>query len=353
MIRRWVFPIVRILLVATIAVALGKLAFFPDPAEEADPTVPTGQPVEPTLVVARGSITNDVSLDATVSADPAVPVKVTAVGTVDELFVAPGAQVAAGDVIFDVKVEIVRESGATVDDEGKPLPSIFRYEKVTTSAAGAVSSIAVISGQKVAIGDVGAQVAPPTLSVSGTLQPAQRYRLLTQPSEASVAVSGGPAPFTCTGLAIRTPLAGASADPGTGSGSTGGGDSPSSGAGGTSTTVSCPVPAGVTVFPGLAATMTLAGGRADGVLVVPTSAVRGAAQNGTVWQVDETGATQERAVGLGLSDGTLVEVTGGIDEGATILQFAPGAAAVAPGNGSGAAGCVPTPDGGLVCQGES
>ncbi|QJU54858.1 efflux RND transporter periplasmic adaptor subunit [Herbiconiux sp. KACC 21604] len=351
--RRWVFPILRIVLIAAIAVALGKLAFFPDQATEANPAVPTGEIVEPRTVVALGSITNDVVVQATVSADPAVPLKSTAAGTVDEIFVAQGAQVAAGDTVFDVKVPIERDPSESVDAEGKPLPAIFRYVEVTAAASGTLSSLGVIEGQDVTIGMVAGQIAPPSFSVSGSLQPAQQYRLLDRPTEASIAITGGPAPFTCGDLRITTPLAGAGegADGGGagagagGSGGSGGGGS--GGSGGSSTTVSCAIPGDVTVFPGLAAEMTIAGGKAENVLVVPTTAVRGAAQTGTVWVTTADGATEERSVGLGLSDGTQVEVTGGLSEGEEILEFAPGAMAV-PGGGE-MGDCTAMPDGSMMC----
>jgi macrolide-specific efflux system membrane fusion protein len=347
-VRKWVFPILRIVIIAVIAVALGKLAFFPDQAVEADPAVPTGEIVEPRTAATLGTIVNDVLVKATVSADPAIPVKSTAAGTVDEIFVAQGAPVAAGDVVFDVKVQIERDPTETVDAEGKPLPAIFRYEQVLAPASGTLSALGVIAGQDVTIGMVAGQVAPPTFSVSGSLLPEQQYRLIDQPTEASIAITGGPAPFTCTGLRIVTPLPGS--DGGSGGGGTEGGASGlgtagGGGSGGSTTTVSCPVPDGVTVFSGLAAEMTIAGGKAENVLVVPTTAVRGAAQSGTVWVSTADGATEERAVGLGLSDGSQVEVTGGLAEGEEILQFAPGALAVTPG----ADGCTTFPDGSMAC----
>lgn len=339
--RKWIFPIIRILLVAVIAIALAKLAFVPDQTEESSPAVPTGEVTEPRIPVGLGTITNDVIITATVSADPAVPVKSTAAGTVSKLFVEQGAPVAAGDPIFEVKVPIERDPAKSVDAEGNPLPAIFRYERVTAPAAGVLSSLAVIRGQDVTIGMAAGQVAPPTFSVSGSLQPEQQYRLLDQPTEATVAITGGPAPFVCTGLRITTPLAGSTGD--------GGGSAPDAGATGgsgasTGATVSCAVPAEVTVFSGLAAEMTLAGGRAENVLVVPTTAVRGAAQSGTVWVSTADGGTEERAVALGLGDGSQIEVTDGLTEGEEILQFAPGAQAV-----TGDDGCTTMPDGNMVC----
>lgn len=342
-VRKWVFPVVRILLVAAIAVALGKLAFFPDKAEDVS-AVPTGEIIEPVIPVALGTIVNDVVVQATVSADAAAPLKSTAAGTVDEVFYPQGAVVAAGDIVFDVKVEIVRAPEDMVDDEGRTKPKIYRYEQVIAPAAGVLSSLAVISGQDVTIGMVAGQIAPPTFSVSGSLQPEQRYRLVDQPTDASIAITGGPAAFTCTGLRITTPLAGSDGG-GTGGDTTGGagasgGTAGGAAGGGSTTTVSCPIPGEVTVFSGLAAQMTISGGKAENVLVVPTTAVRGAAQSGTVWVSLADGSTEERAVGLGLNDGTQVEITGGLVEGDQILQFAPGALADPSGCPPGAMDCT-------------
>ncbi len=199
-----------------------------------------------------------------------------------------------GDVVFDVKVPIERDPADSVDAEGKPKPAIFRYEDVTAPAAGILSSLSVISGQDITIGMTAGAVAPPTFSVSGTLEPAQQYRLLDRPTEATVTITGAPrlrvrqsAHHHSPGRQHRGRVDRRHGDPG--GTSTGGG-----GGGGSSTTATCTVPGDVTVFSGLAAEMTIAGGRAENVLVVPTTAVRGAAQSGTVWVMSADGATEER-----------------------------------------------------------
>lgn len=337
--RTWIFPILRMLLVAIIAVALIKLAFFPDRPVEADPAEPTGTIVEPTVAVTSGTITNDVVIKATVSADPAVPLKSTAAGTVNKIFAAQGAAVAQGDVIFNVKVPIERDPADSVDAEGKPKPAIFRYEDVEAPIAGTLSSLAVIEGQEIAVGAAAGNVAPPSFSVSGSLEPAQQYRLLNRPGDASVTITGGPAAFTCTNLRIATPLSGSSTE---GATSPAGGETGSTG--GSGTTATCTVPGDVTVFAGLAAEMTIAGGKAENVLVVPTTAVRGAAQSGTVWVSTPEGGAEERPVALGLTDGTQVQITDGLTEGEEILEFAPGAMSATPD------GCTTYPDGSMYCE---
>jgi multidrug efflux pump subunit AcrA (membrane-fusion protein) len=78
------------------------------------------------------------------------------------------------------------------------------------------------------------------------------------------------------------------------------------------------------VFDGLSMTMSIDAGRAEDVLVVPITAVRGLVGTGTVW-VLENGEPAERRVRLGLSDGQVVEIRKGLKEGEEILEFVPGA----------------------------
>jgi macrolide-specific efflux system membrane fusion protein len=328
--RKWVFPILRILVFAVIAAALIKLAFFADPVGASGGELPTGEIVEPQIPVTTGTIRNDVVLQGAVNADAAIAVKATAAGEVKKVLVAAGAGVAADTQLFTILETVARNDGTTFQ----------RTSTVTAGAAGVLSSFTVLPGQLVSVGDTVGQVAPPSFNVSATLSPEQQYRLLNKPTEAEVTVTGGPAPFTCSGLTITTPLAGSGGGGSGGDGSSGEG----SGGSGSGTTVRCAVPGDVTVFSGLTAQMTIAGGIAEDVLVVPMTAVQGAAGSGVVYVVSDDGSTEERTVTLGINDGANVEVTDGLEEGELILQFVPGAAAVdpnAPGGVSGGAIVLP------------
>lgn len=332
-VRRWILPALRTVLIAAIAVALVKLAFFPaGGADTASPDRPTGALSDPVTSAAVGTIVNDVTVTGSIIADPAVPARATAAGTVNKVQVAVGQPVEAGAVLFDVKVETPREplvesgpDGSQIVTERKPAIS---YVEVVAPIAGLVSELPVLAGQTVAIGDRVGSVAPPTFSATAALAAEKLYRLVDRPTEATVTVTGGPAPFTCTDLTIATPLATAgeaatSGGAGGGSGSTptGGGDASASG-----TTLRCTVPAGVTVFAGLSADITMSAGRAENVVTVPTTAVKGSAESGVVYLPDaKGGAPKEATVSLGLTDGTSVEVTSGLAEGDRILEFVPGA----------------------------
>jgi macrolide-specific efflux system membrane fusion protein len=311
--RRWVFPILGLVVAAAIAVALIKLAFFGTSGAGAGGEEPTGGFVDPQVPVMISTVSNDVVLSGTVKADDAVPVKAPLDGTLTSVDVGVGSVVAAGQQIGVVKG--VNSAGKTVTvGIGAPV-------------AGTISALSIVPNQQTQAGTVVAQIAPPGFYVTASVQPADRYRLLEAPAEAQVTVTGGPAPFTCTNLTITTPLAGAGTggtgdDPGTGD--------PGAGAG-SGTTARCVVPADVTVFPDLVAQLTISAGVAENVLVVPVTAVLGAAESGVVYVVDpETGETEERPVTLGLSDGINVEVVDGLTEGELVMQFVPGAPAQDP-----------------------
>jgi multidrug efflux pump subunit AcrA (membrane-fusion protein) len=312
--RKWVFPIIRILIFCAIAAALVKLAFFGGVTQAQSAARPTGAITEPQVQVEYGNVNNTVHVDGTISADAAVPVKATAAGSVVKLLSAAGAQVTAGTPILTIKSDT---PGAQHSD-GSVGPDIIRTVTVTATASGTLSSLSVIPGQSVSVGDAVGQVAPPSFSVSGALTPAELYRLLNQPTEATVTISGGPAPFKCTGLTIAATLAGTgqdatSSDSSSGSAATGG------------TTVGCAVPPTIRVFNGLQAKLAIPGGSVKHVLVAPVTAVEGIADVGNVYVVGANGKIVKTAVKLGLNDGSQVQILSGLHEGDSIREFVPGA----------------------------
>ncbi|MCU1579329.1 MAG: hypothetical protein JWP19_1533 [Rhodoglobus sp.] len=334
--RKWVFPIVWIVIFAAIGSALLKIAFFPDQSAASDPAVPTAEIIEPQYAVAPGTVRNDVTLTGTVAADEAVPIPATLTGEVREVSVSQGQQVSAGQEILKVRAQVNYPDGTSGTE----------WDIVTAPIDGVLSSFTALVGQNFSVGDPVGQVAPPSFHVSGSIPAEQLYRLINRPTDAQVTINGGPAPFTCTGLTITTALAGQGGSTGNTGGATDGG-------GGTGSTggpvVRCVVPPGVTVFSGLSAQLVIAGGVAENVLVVPITAVEGSAGTGNVYFLLPDGSTELRPVTLGLNDGTNVEVKGGLAEGDLILQFVPGAPSTVGGvNGQ---NCKPVGNGGMACGG--
>jgi multidrug efflux pump subunit AcrA (membrane-fusion protein) len=328
-VRTLVFPALRLVVWAVIAVSLAVLAFGGggsggNGASTDGPLQPTVTLTEPTVPVVRGTVLNTVTVDGVVAADAAVPVKATAAGTVRRLLVAQGATVTQGQALIEIRSETPRPPVTGTDAEGNPTVTerdpVVKLTTVPAPVAGTLTSLGVLVDQIVAVGDAAGSISPGTLSITATLTQAQQFRLLTPPGSAEVDVQGGPAPFTCTGLTLGVAPAGAdpAGDP-SGDPSMNPGGAPATGG----TTARCSVPAGTTVFAGMTAKVAIAAGEATDVLVVPVTAVQGAVANGTVWVVADGGEPEERAVTLGLTDGEQIEVREGLTEGESVLQFVP------------------------------
>ncbi len=281
--RRVVFPIFLLIVCAAIAAALVKLAFFPDQVDAAALT-PGGEVSAPTAVVERGSITDELSVDATIARDDDVVVRAQVEGVITKVSVALGDTVAAGQVLMTVK-------------QTEPVKNI----DIVAPEAGQITAFELVKGQPVSLGGEVAQLTPARFHLMGTVDPVLLYRLVGAPTEAAVTIQGGPAPFTCTGLSVAVGDDGA-------------------------TSVECAVPADQQVFAGLKATLAVQAGSAADVLVVPNTAVQGGAGTGVVW-VDVDGAPEERTVTLGVTDGTSVEVKDGLAEGDVIRLYVPGTTA--------------------------
>lgn len=281
--RRWVFPILMVLVFGAIAASLTKLAFFSAP--EQSTVMPGGEVTDPVIPVEMGTVVNELTLLGNIARDSDVVVRSTASGSVTKVHVGDGAVVKAGQALFTVKQEYPEQ-----------------YFEVVAPEAGRLGEFGMVAGQDVSTGTEVAKLTPDRFHLLATVEPVQLYRLLDAPSKAEVTITGGPAPFTCTGLSTQV------AEDGT-------------------TSVRCSIPADQVVFPGLPAQVKIAVGIAEDVLTIPATAVKGGSGTGVVWLVGEDGEPVETKVELGVSDGTIVEVLAGLSEGDMIRQFVPGIAA--------------------------
>jgi multidrug efflux pump subunit AcrA (membrane-fusion protein) len=279
--RRWIFPLLLVLVFGACAAALVKIAFFPDRAESM--VSPEAGITDPVVAVERGSVVNALSLTGNVARDESFAVRSEIDGTVTAVHVREGAAVSAGQKLFTIRQEDPRKE---ID--------------VLASEAGDVSEIALVKGQPTSVGTEIFTLTPARYHLLATVDPVQLYRLVDAPTEATVTITGGPAPFPCTGVRVQVTAEGTAS-------------------------VRCAIPAGQTVFAGLPASMDLALGQVEDALVIPVTAVQGGAGSGNVWVDAADGAEpEERAVKLGVNDGTIVEVTEGLEEGESIRQFVPG-----------------------------
>lgn len=386
--RRIVLPTAWLAVFAVIAVALIKIAFVDGMEPEHAVAGPGAKVAIPVVQASRATVTNKVEIKATVQNDAAVSVRNTVAGVVTHIFLEPGAKVASGDPLYQVRSEVqpartateasaaaatvsgVQGSESPQPPRPAPLPT-YTYTNVLAPAGGEVKTLDVLIDQQVSVGQAAGSVDPGTYTVSGSVDAAQQYRLLAKPGSAQVSLVGGPAPFICPSVDLKSVAGGAGEPPATGglaggvsrsvpyaiAGPGAGGGAPEQG--GTPTgTLSCAVPTGVEVFAGLGATMTVTAGEAVNVVTVPLTSVEGSVKEGIVWLAgtgmapnsggaaaggpagtapvdgtphgNPTGEPQQRKVQLGLNDGSLVEVVSGLAEGEAVLEFIPGAPAQAP-----------------------
>ena len=318
-VRQYVFPTARIIIWAVIAAALVALALKGAELDPPDALQPTGEITESVIAVEKGSVTNAVTVPASVVTDPPVEIKATADGVIAEIQV-DDAKIEKDVRILWIKSEEPVEPVVKVDDETGEETVTEQEPKVTWTsalapAAGTVD-VTVLKDQAVTVGEIIGTISPGTLSVSGTLTADQQYRLVGATGKAEVTLKGGPAPFTCTGLTIGEAPAG--------TGGEGGGVEMTGAPEDATGAVRCSIPPKVKAFSGLGAEIEITNGDAKDVVVVPISAVLGTSQTGKVWAVAEEGAEPEaREVRLGLTDGLQVEITKGLKPGEQILEFIP------------------------------
>lgn len=171
----------------------------------------------------------------------------------------------------------------------------------------------------------------PGFGVTGTVPVAQAFRLSADPSIAKVQLDSGPGVTDCA------PQPTAPAGSSTPSTTTPSAASPSAAVTSTpaqSTVVEAPttaaatlevlclLPSGTGVVDGLTGTLGLRTGEVTDVLVLPVAAVAGAVDHGDVALVVD-GTVTTTPVTLGISDGVLVEITGGLALGDQVLPFGP------------------------------
>lgn len=315
-----------------IAISLVKFAFFPSTeANQSDqPLDPSANYGQMTVTPTKADITNTVSVNGTIENDPSTVVKATGAGTVNYIAVADGTYVEAGAMILQVRKD-VSESTLMPDTEGNTEPKTT-YTDITAPASGTLHLNALL-GQRFNIGDQLGTIAPSTYSAVATLNADQLYRIQETPSEATVTITNGPAPFTCSGLKIVTPDT-------TQKNTNQQGENQQS----TGIQARCAIPADQKVFPGLGLKMDIVAGSATDVLTLPISAVEGRFQSGFVYLPASDGADkpEKKPVTLGLTNGEIVEIKEGLTESDSVLEFIPTSSSEkTQGSESGADGATP------------
>ncbi|MEU6020525.1 hypothetical protein [Micromonospora sp. NPDC047134] len=181
----------------------------------------------------------------------------------------------------------------------------LKARDVRSSVAARFERWLVPDGGEVVGGVPVAQLRYLGFGLQGALPPTDAYRLLSGDLKATGSITGGPAGFDCTLLEVPSvepnPEAGSAASP----------------------TVVCAVPQDVRAFAGLQGQIAITSGQVTNVPTLPVTAVAGSADRGEVSLVLDDGTVTIREVGLGATDGAIVEITSGLDAGMRVLASPP------------------------------
>ncbi len=332
-VRQVIFASIWLVVGVAVAVSLVKLAFFNTRPADAD--APSGSLISPTVTVTRGSVINEFTAAGSLVADPGVPQRATDQGAVTVVFVKQGDRIERGQPLFEVREEIgqtdpqpLGEPDPTTGEPpemSKPEP-IYQYHEITATASGVLTKFTPLPKMQVGVGDEIGEIGPGTFTAVANISANLQFRMLDQPSQATVSIAGGPAPFDCGKIEIGAVESDQSrsapqpeplnaddpyAPPADG------GNSPITGQ------LRCAVPDDQKVFAGLSADITVVSGSAEDVLVLPVTAVRGDYATGIVYLPNESGDPTEQPVELGLTDGVMIEIKSGLNEGDTVLEYVP------------------------------
>ncbi|CAL9540731.1 hypothetical protein SUDANB121_04251 [Nocardiopsis dassonvillei] len=272
--------------------------------------------------VELGTIDSVMVLDATVQAEPGRSVKAQQGGQVVHLWVTDGAEVEQGAPILNVKITEEPAPGAG-GEGGEPAAPVTREVSLYAPVDGKVSGLADVQvGDIVEPGAVVASVAPDVYRAVATIPANDLYRFYEEPKDILLEIKNGPPPTPCDFLTLGAAQSG------------GGEEQPSTdefgfpmedggGGGGAGGELACRVPSDVQVFEGVQGKLSISTGRAENVVVVPVTSVRGTTGEGEVIVVAEDGTEEVRTVELGISDGSFIEVVSGVEVGEQVMDPIP------------------------------
>lgn len=268
------------------------------------------------IEVQHGEIHSQVVLSATVRAEPGVAVKSKKSGTVTRIWLSDGQPVEEGAPV--VSIAVPNEAVGTGDDTAAPatIESIVR-----APATGTLSGLGDLAvGDPVDAGPI-AKIAKDEFHAVAAIAPNEVYKFYDEPSEILLKIDKGPAPEPCEFISLGT---------GSSSGQSSSDDAfdvgehlSGSDGDGSSLELTCRIPAGLKVFPGVRGKLSVVTGESKNTLIVPVTAVRGSVEKGEVIVIGSDGSEEVRKVELGVSDGSNVEIVKGLSIGDKIMNPVP------------------------------
>ncbi len=276
------------------------------------------------VVEARvGDLKEVVQLPGVIVREPDQQIRATAYGTLTSVSVKQDDEVRAGTTLGVITPlpspapplpSPSPSASASASPTGSPspspppLPSLPPIQPVSVVIApvdGVITEVDVVLGQHTRTGKTMFVLSPDQFDVIAAVGPSLLPKFFTPPLEIQATIEKGPPPFECTFVSIGDNLE-------------------TSGAQTILTQDSdfrCSVPVSVTVFPGIHVRLDVTTAEADGAVVLPKDVIEIHGQEGTVWVVEKGRTPAKRAVRLGISQGSMIQVVSGLKAGERVLDL--------------------------------
>jgi len=157
-VKRFVWPALKALIAVIVAIALVKIAFFPDQGDSATADITPGYQLSTkTTTVTVGDISSTVEVKGKIVQDKAVEAKATLTGVVDSFGVEKGGHITQGAPLVYLKKVEPQQPKVTTDEEGNTtqteVPDKVTWDTVYAPTTGTVS-FNVIANQDTTAGMV-------------------------------------------------------------------------------------------------------------------------------------------------------------------------------------------------------
>jgi hypothetical protein len=261
--------------------------------------VPAATPAAPkTAVVSIGDIVSVLTVDGVVVARPTFVLEAPATGTIRIL----SASTSPGSTTTRI---------ATIESGSGEIPLIL-------PANSGVTGWMVRDGDPVTAGLPVVAGYYSGFAIQATVADVSLYRLYGAVTNSRAEIPHGPGPFQCDLLGgISSSVSG---------GEIVGGPAPSAADGTPATTAPlvdatgpvrllCSPPRDIRLFAGMHAIVAVTTAEARGAMLLPVEAVAGSSQHGKVTLMLSDGSRRDQSVEIGITDGVMIQITGGLKAG--------------------------------------
>jgi multidrug efflux pump subunit AcrA (membrane-fusion protein) len=267
-----------LVLAGAVVVAAAALVFAGRPMNPL-PAAPTERP-EVTATVVQGTVRSVVVLNGVAEPAPQVNIQAPASGTWAAIRARVGDRISRAQALGRIRV----------NQDGEVT--------VTAPASGTLVAWAARDGDSVKVGQAIGAIASDGFEAVAVVPPEVLYRFYGRPLSVTIKLENGPGPFECPLKNLGAPLTGTESDPAS-----------------VPVKITCAIPPSVRVFSGVRLKLAAVTGESKNVMLLPLTAVAGAAERGYVIWVTSDGRRARRDVRLGLTDGVNIEITDGLRVG--------------------------------------